>query len=173
MAKPTPDHEACCRIRTTSCPCPVCGNPGRRVTAVTLDQHLPPPLRTAIGDDAAFCPNPACAVVYCNTAGFTVRAGQTLSAVTQKEPGDEVLVCYCFGFKRGDLRKDIARSGTTDIPERIKKGIAEGRCDCERKNPQGACCLGNVSAAVAAIIGSGPAERLKGRSAGAAPPAAP
>jgi len=153
MASPTPDHEACCRIPTASCPCPLCGNPGRKVTAVTLDQHVPAPLRAAIGNDAAFCLNQTCAVVYCNPQGTTVRKGQTLSAVTQKDPGDGVLVCYCFGFKRGDLRKDIAESGQTDIPARIRQGIADGRCDCERKNPQGACCLGNIAGVVNEILG--------------------
>jgi len=68
--------------------------------------------------------------------------------VTIKDQGDQVPVCYCFDFKRGDLRQDLAESGRTDIPERIKKGIAEGRCACERKNPQGACCLGNVAGAI-------------------------
>lgn len=152
MASRSPDHEACCRIPTASCPCPVCGNAGRRVTAATLDQHVPAPLRAAIGDEAAFCLNPACAVVYCNPAGFTVRKGQTLTAVTQKDPGDEVPVCYCFGFTRGGLRRDLAERGETDIPTRIREGVAEGRCDCERKNPQGACCLGNVAGAVKEIL---------------------
>lgn len=148
MASLGPEHAACCRIPTVACPCPVCGNTGRRVTPLTLDQHVPPPLRPAVGDAAAFCLNPACPVVYCNPEGFTVRNGQTLLPVTQKDPGDEVPVCYCFGFTRGDLRKGLAERGTTDIPDRIKRGIANGHCNCERMNPQGACCLGNVAAAI-------------------------
>jgi hypothetical protein len=144
-------HEACCQIQTTACPCPLCGNAGRKVTALTLDHHVPPPLRAAIGDDATFCLNPACEVVYCNPAGLVVRKGQTLLPVTIKESGDPVPVCYCFGFKRGDLRKDLAERGKTDIPERIREGIAEGRCACERTNPQGACCLGNVAGAIKQI----------------------
>lgn len=148
MANQSPDHEACCGLPSTSCPCPACGNAGRKVSAVTLDHHVPEQLRAAIGNDAAFCLNPACEVVYCNPAGFVVRKGQTLLPVTQKNPGDEVRVCYCFDFTRGDLRKDMAERGKTDIPARIRKGIAEGRCACERKNPQGACCLGIVAGAI-------------------------
>lgn len=113
---------------------------------MTLDQHVPAPLRGALGEEAAFCLNPACAVVYCNPAGVTVNKGQTLIPATQKDPGDEVPVCYCFGFTRGDLRRDLAQKGATDIPDQIKLGIRERRCECERRNPQGACCLGNVAA---------------------------
>jgi len=109
--------------------------------------------RAKFGDEAGFCPNPACEVVYFS-GKVTVRKGETVLAVTQKDPGDEVFVCYCFEHKRGDLRRDLAQKGVTDIPDRIKKGIKEGRCDCERKNPQGACCLGNVAAAINGIKAS-------------------
>lgn len=148
MGNQSPDHEACCGISTTLCPCPVCGNAGRKVTAVTLDHHVPERLRAEIGNDGTFCLNPACEVVYCNPAGFVIRKGQTLLPVTVKDQGDHVPVCYCFDFKRGDIRGDLAKRGKTDIPERIRKGISEGRCACERRNPQGACCLGNVAGAI-------------------------
>lgn len=147
-------HEACCRISTVACPCPVCGRTGRRVTALTLDHHVPARVREAFGDDAAFCLNPACEIVYCNRAGQVIRKGETVLPVTVKDPGDDVYVCYCFEFTRGDLRSDLATRGRTDIPDRIRKGVQEGRCDCERKNPQGACCLGNVAREVKAISSS-------------------
>jgi len=151
MESRAPSHEACCKIQTTTCPCPVCGNAGRKVTALTLDHHVPKPLRAEIGDQATFCLNPDCDVVYCNSSGFLVRKGETVLPVTIKDQGDDVHVCYCFDFKRGDIRRDLMGKGKTAIPEEIKKGVKEGRCDCERKNPQGACCLGNVAAAIKAI----------------------
>lgn len=144
-------HETCCKITTTACPCPVCGNTGRKVTSLTLDCHVPNPLRERLGDDATFCLNPDCEVVYCNPAGLVVRKGETKLPVTIKDHGDDVFVCYCFEHKRGDLRRELGEKGRTDIPERIKKGVKEGRCDCERKNPQGACCLGNVATAIKKI----------------------
>lgn len=119
----------------------------------TLDHHLARIPRGKIGDEAGFCPNPACEVVYFSGAA-TVRKDETLLPVTQKDPGDDVFVCYCFEHKRGDLRRDLAQKGTTDIPDRIKLGIKEGRCDCARRNPQGACCLGNVNASINEIKGA-------------------
>ncbi|MDP2735878.1 MAG: (2Fe-2S)-binding protein [bacterium] len=144
-------HECCCKIQTTTCPCPICGNPGRKVTALTLDHHLSGPLREELGNDVTFCPNPRCDVVYCNPAGKVAKKGDTVLPVTAKDSGDDVFVCYCFEHKRGDLRRDLAEKGETDIPNKIRQGVKEGRCDCERKNPQGACCLGNVAKAVKKI----------------------
>lgn len=138
-------NAGCCGPEAAPCPCPVCGDAGRKVSAVTLDGHLPGPHRAAFGDEATFCLNPTCAVVYCNPAGMIVRKGQTVLPVTIKDEGDDVPVCYCFGFTRSDLREGLAQRGMTPIPDAIRKGIDEGRCDCERKNPQGACCLGNVA----------------------------
>lgn len=155
MAENALSHESCCKIKTTACPCPVCGNAGRKVTSSTLDHHVPEGLRERLGDDATFCLNPKCEVVYCNPRKFVVKRGETLVPVTIKDPSDGVGVCYCFDFSRGDLRRDLAAQGKTDIPERIKEGIAEGRCDCERKNPQGACCLGNVEAEIKKISAEG------------------
>lgn len=140
-------REACCRPAAIALACPVCGKQGRKVSKKTLDHHLGKSSRAKFGDSAGFCPNPTCEVVYFH-GEETVRKGETAQAVTQKDPGDDILVCYCFGHTRGDLRRDLARTGATEIPDRVKLGTKEGRCDCERKNPQGACCLGNVYAAI-------------------------
>jgi hypothetical protein len=153
MEKSALSHEACCKTPTTTCPCPICGNAGRKVTQATLDNHVTSPLREEIGDVATFCLNPQCDVVYCSPTGKVIRKGQTKFPVTIKDPGDETFVCYCFEHKRGDLRRDLMRTGTTDIPDRIRREVKAGRCDCERKNPQGACCLGNVAAAIKEIEG--------------------
>lgn len=145
------DSEDCCGLTAAFMGnCPACGKPGRKVTGVTLDQHLPPTRRAGLGDTAGFCANPDCEVVYFN-AGATIKKGETLLPVTQKDPGEDVYVCYCFGIKRSDIRRDLAADGTTGIPGRIRRGIADGRCECEKKNPQGACCLGNIAAEIGKI----------------------
>ncbi len=125
----------------------------------TLDHQLAPGARAKFGGEAGFCASPDCAVVYFS-GDAVVRKGETLRAVTQKDPGDDVNVCYCFDIKRGDVRRDLRARGATDVPARIKRAIDAGRCDCERLNPQGACCLGNVAAAVKAM-----AAQLKTRNA--------
>lgn len=139
------EHKACCGF-TAAFPanCPACGKPGRKVAGLTLDHQLAPIYRSRLGEMAGFCANPDCEVVYFN-ASATVNKGETLQPVWQKDMGDNVYVCYCFGIKRADIRRDLAATGTTGIPGRIRQGITKGNCECEKKNPQGACCLGNVA----------------------------
>lgn len=151
MSNQAKTRKACCTTQAACLVCPVCRKTGRRMTALTLDHHVPEPLRGKLGDTAGFCSNAACDVVYFDSEGTLIRKGETVLPVTIKDPGDEVLVCYCFDFRRSDIRRDLQARGATTIPEEIKNGVREGRCDCERKNPQGTCCLGNVADTIKAI----------------------
>lgn len=137
----------------TQVPCPVCGRPSRSVSPLTLQNHVPKVFRDVLGGVAAYCLNGACRVVYFNPQGFTVSVGQTTRPVTLKEKGGHVPVCYCFGFTRGDVAKGLSCGAESGISARIREGIKEGRCDCERQNPQGTCCLANVDAVIAEIRG--------------------
>jgi hypothetical protein len=58
---------------------------------------------------------------------------------------DPIPVCYCFGFEETDIRDEIARNGSTTIPETVSKLIREGLCACDARNPAGVCCLGEVN----------------------------
>ncbi len=67
---------------------------------------------------------------------------------------EPIPLCYCFGFDESHIREDIARAGTTAIPDRIAKLVREGLCACEARNPSGLCCLGEVSRAVKRLMTS-------------------
>ncbi|NNN06686.1 MAG: hypothetical protein HKL90_12360 [Elusimicrobia bacterium] len=144
------DRPACGRPPTDARLCPACGKRGREVSGTTLDRQLAPNVRVKFSDAAGFCAEPACPVVYF-WGDERVLTGETLRAVAQKDPGEDVNVCYCFDFKRADLRRDLSARGATDIPARIEREIAAGRCDCERRNPQGSCCLGRLAEEIRAI----------------------
>ncbi|MDE2291632.1 MAG: hypothetical protein KGL53_06075 [Elusimicrobia bacterium] len=151
MPSPGADaHDACCRPRSPAAACPVCGRRGRVVGKETLDHQLAASVRARLAEAAHFCANPACAVVYFDGEAAILK-GETLRAVTQKDPGDDVPVCYCFGHTRGELRRELAATGRTGIPAEVKRKVEEGLCDCERMNPQGTCCLGNLAEAVRRI----------------------
>ena len=66
-------------------------------------------------------------------------------------------LCYCFGFTHGDVRRQVAETGTSDIPARIEAGIRARLCRCASLNPSGKCCLPEVREAVVAAR----AERAK------------
>jgi len=43
-----------------------------------------------------------------------------------KEREDPISLCYCFGYTRADVRRDLEALGSTDIPDRIKAEIQPG-----------------------------------------------
>jgi len=95
-----------------------------------------------------FCKTPTCDVLYYGDDGRTVSKSEARVRVGAKETEDPLHVCYCFGVTRADLRSDVTEHGDSRLLARIKNEIRLGNCDCEIKNPSGACCLGEVSAIV-------------------------
>lgn len=57
-------------------------------------------------------------------------------------------VCYCFGHTVGSIRDEVHRAGRSTVVADITAKIKAGACDCERLNPSGRCCLGEVIAVV-------------------------
>ena len=97
-----------------------------------------------------FCRTVQCPVVYFSSDGrqtFTER--DLRERVYQKHPNDDaVFVCYCFRYTPGAIRAELRVSGVSTTVERINAGIAAGQCACDIRNPQGNCCLGNVTTTV-------------------------
>ncbi len=147
-----PCAEACAVPSTSVDPvrCPVSGTVGLKVDLITLKALLNgAALRRLAGKAYRFCPAPNCDVVYFdNTVGSVFRKVDLTVRVGQKETEDPIPICYCFGFTVADIRRDLATRGRTIIPAIVAAGVQAGHCACEVKNPQGSCCLGNVSKAV-------------------------
>lgn len=94
-----------------------------------------------------FCPDPSCEVVYFDVEGACYRTSDIRVPVWQKEPFGHRTVCYCFGESEDSIRAEIAATGQSYAVERVRGHIAAGRCACEVRNPRGACCLGDLTAA--------------------------
>jgi hypothetical protein len=113
-------------------------------------------LERAMHGSYSFCSARDCSIVYFEDKGghqFTVD--DLRIRVGLKVNDDPIPLCYCFGFDVSHIRDDIARTGSTAIPERISKLLREGLCACESRNPLGACCLGEVKQTMKRIIGKG------------------
>jgi hypothetical protein len=95
-----------------------------------------------------FCPDERCAVVYFGEDGTTFMTSDVRERVWQKESPGRRMVCYCFGENEADIAAEIERRGHSEAVQRVRAHIAGGRCACEIRNPRGACCLGDVIAAV-------------------------
>ena len=144
--------------------CPVSGTRSKRVDLLTvrsLVRHLP------LGMPATayyFCESPECDVVYfpSNTHAPVFRRSDLLVRVGAKEREDPIPVCYCFGFTRKEIEREVAQTGRSTIPERITAEVKAGNCACEVKSPSGKCCLGEIIRAVgASTIGSLPPRRTE------------
>src|SRR5712675_2288205 len=94
-----------------------------------------------------FCEAPGCDAVYfpLDTQAPLFRCGDLTVRVGAKQTADPLLVCYCFGFTRKDIQREVVEKGRSAIIDRIKTEVKSGNCACEVKNPSGKCCLGDVT----------------------------
>lgn len=138
--------EPCCKptADTSAEGCPSCGHSGLPVGRVTLKALLrPAALARLERAEYRFCPVHGCDVVYFG-GGERFGRADVLAPVFQKQPAGSRIVCYCFEVSEGRIAQEAATTGTSPSYERIKQLVKTGRCACEVRNPQGACCLGNV-----------------------------
>ncbi len=141
---PLPSIEP--KAREASC-CPRCAAKGRRVGSLTMSALLcsEAARRFAAGADFHFCKTRKCEVVYFDRQNGSLFTTDDLDTkVFQKSPDPQRLVCYCFAHTVADVLQEIARSGSSGITDDVAHKCRSGRARCERMNPQGSCCLGNL-----------------------------
>jgi len=131
--------------------CPSCGGPGCPVKATTIESLVEPEALRRVGrsDGFRFCAAPACEVVYFRpkTAERLLRSDVKVR-VGEKETSPPRAICYCFDHTLEEIEEEVARTGTSRIPEEIAQRCRQGLNRCEQMNPKGACCLGEVRRAV-------------------------
>jgi hypothetical protein len=85
-------------------------------------------------------------VVYFRPGEVLFRKDDLTARVHQKEPDDPTVpVCYCFGWTPEKILAEIETTGKSTAFEQITAEVKADNCYCEVTNPQGSCCLGNVS----------------------------
>ena len=70
----------------------------------------------------------------------TNRTMNVIAPDESREIGDykiDDLICYCFGYTRGDIEQDFTRNTRSLIMEKIAGEKRMGGCDCANKNPKG------------------------------------
>ena len=144
--------NCCCpgkASETTASRCPSSGSASIAVDLQTVKALLTDKaLRRLNVADHRFCPDPACDVVYFDAAGTWFGTGDLRVAVWQKQPFGSRPICYCFGESEASIQAELEGTGRSLAVERVREHIGAGRCACEVRNPRGACCLGDVTAAV-------------------------
>ncbi len=149
--------ENCCEAsvadRSNPRLCPACGHAGKSVGLITLKALLrPAALERLNSGEHYFCASSPCPVVYFG-AGDVFRREDLLVPVFQKEPEGRRTVCYCFDVTEDQICREVDATGASASAERIRALVRNERCACEVRNPQGNCCLGNVTALVRSTEG--------------------
>ena len=126
--------------------CPQCGQSGRAIDTQTVKAMLAVSLHAIRPVSYYFCPTEQCAVVYFMQDGEQSFCEEELrERVYQKHPhDDEVLICYCFHHTVGSIREEWRQTGQSTVVETVTVGTQMGQCACDLRNPQSACCLGNL-----------------------------
>ncbi len=152
----------------TSARCPQSGSIGKAVDLQTVKALLTEgALRRLTPSEYRFCADAACEVVYFSADGARFVTADLRVGVWQKLPFGRRPVCYCFGESEPSIRAEVEATGRSSAIERIRQHIAAGRCACELRNPRGACCLGDVIAAVTRVESAVAAESSAGAVSGA------
>lgn len=126
--------------------CPQGNHRGRPVQLITLKSLLKPVALEQLEPqyEYRFCDRPECPVVYFSNQGNVFTTDDLKVPVFQKNNGNDVSVCYCFGWSRQRLQQELVATGHSTAIESITAHIQAQRCGCDVNNPQGSCCLKNV-----------------------------
>ena len=134
----------CCKPEDTSATqCPTCGSRAKSVPLTTV-KHLSAPKKQLHAGPYYICTAPSCNVVYFG-GDHTLGKCDLRVRVGIKETEDPIPVCYCFEFTERMIQDEARRLGLSRIQDQIKRETRSGACECEIKNPEGRCCLGNVA----------------------------
>lgn len=127
--------------------CPSCNVKGKKVKLITLKSMLKPTILEALNASLThyFCASEDCNVVYFDANKKTYLKSDIKVPVHQKDNSSFVPVCYCFGWTKEKIKQYVKTGRTPNPVEHIRENIKENRCGCEVNNPQGSCCLGNVT----------------------------
>jgi Zinc binding domain len=133
--------------------CPMCNTKGKKVDGATVKSMLSVSLRDLQDIQYFFCREADCNTVYFSEDGSQIFGTQEVrERVYQKEPdAGDVFACYCFRHTPDSIRTEMLETGTSTVVDEINTGIKAGQCACDLRNPQGACCLGNVAQVVKRI----------------------
>lgn len=143
----------CCKPEETSSKnaglCPLCEKKGSAVKLETLRSLIAEESANKIDENLnyRYCKNSDCEVTYYSDSSNQYFKTDDLKVkATHKDQGFDVNVCYCFGYTRQKVLDEIRDTGKSTVVESIKAQMKDPGCHCETRNPQGACCLGNVTA---------------------------
>lgn len=144
---------SCCNTepikKNTDVLCPKCNWEGIVVQPITPKNLIKDDVNHQVRADFTYkyCKNENCDTSYFTedkSHYFTIN--DLKERPTLKDKGLDVKVCYCFGHTRQSVLSELKATGQSTVLGDIKSKMKDPGCFCEVSNPQGSCCLGNVTA---------------------------
>lgn len=134
-------------IKENTIVCPSCKTKAKNVQLLTIKSMLKPAVLGSINakESHYFCATKDCYVVYFDTSHKEYFLSDIKVDVHQKDDSLRTPVCYCFDWTKEKIKQYVENELTPNPLEHIRANIKENRCGCEINNPQGSCCLGNVT----------------------------
>ena len=160
-----PDGICCLVTEVTDAPlradCPVSATESKKIQRRTIEHMVKPELvEKILAAQYYYCSDSDCPVVYFSQDGnirFTTEDIQV--AVFSKDSGKDVNVCYCYDWTRGRIEDEIRKTGNSTVSQEVAEKVRASLCECDIKNPKGACCLGDLNRYVEEIKESVAAEK--------------
>lgn len=127
--------------------CPSCNTKGKKLKIITLKSMLKPSVLDSLNPSLThyFCSTKDCDVVYFDTEKKLYLKSDVKVSVHQKDDSSTVPVCYCFRWTKEKIKKYEEQELSPKPLEHIRVNVKADRCGCEVNNPQGSCCMGNVT----------------------------
>lgn len=143
----------CCSIRNQVSAnsnaeiCPVCKLKGKKIKIITVKSMVKPRMLDTLNASLThyFCSSRNCKVVYFDEDQKVYDMSNVKFPVHQKDNSLTVPICYCFGWTKEKIKDHIKQGLTSKPVAHIRENIRKNRCGCEVNNPQGSCCLANVT----------------------------
>lgn len=134
--------------------CPSCNVKGKKVKIITLKSMIKPASLDSLNADLThyFCSSEDCNIVYFDTSKRGYCISEIKVPVYQKDKTNTIPICYCFGWTKEKIKQYVEKGLSPNPLEHIRENIKENRCGCEVNNPQGNCCLGNVTSYIKELI---------------------
>ena len=135
--------------------CPASRTLSNKVLHETLDNLIVLDKRHLISKEVQYyyCSEPDCPVVYISNPARHGSGGEEVPVfeksdlsvkVFSKDNQEDVHVCYCFDWTRKRITDQIKTTGSSTAFIEVTEELKAGNCECEIKNPKGACCLSDI-----------------------------
>ncbi|KOS62263.1 (2Fe-2S)-binding protein [Lysinibacillus agricola] len=120
---------------------------GAKFELITIKSMMKPSVLGSINamENHYFCATKDCHVIYFDSCNKEYLLSDIKVDVHQKNDSFSTPVCYCFGWTKEKIKHYVENELTPSPLQHIRENIKENRCGCEVNNPQGSCCLGNVT----------------------------